>query len=295
MKNHTSEDPGVTSLSSSQIFQDYAEAFTSGTGLPLNIVSPEMLRTARYEDAQQNPFCVLLAKKNNSCAACYKVQCALEEEAQLEAKTMKCFAGMCETAVPLREGGKVIAFLRTGQVLLHTPDRTKFNKIAQQLIDWGSLVDLKRVEEAFFGTRVFTEAKYEALIRLLSIFARHLAASANALKLAETQSDSAAVGQAKSHIQTHVGDDLSLGTVAKVVNTSASHFSYKFKQATGINFSEYVSLTRVEKARNLLENPNLRVSEIAFAVGFQSLSQFNRTFKRVTGQVPGSYRRSLAR
>ncbi len=69
----------------------------------------------------------------------------------------------------------------------------------------------------------------------------------------------------------------------------------KFKQATGINFSEYVLVARVEKARNSLENAHLRVSEITLKVGFQPLFRFHRTFKRVTGQVPGSYRRSLAR
>lgn len=171
-------------------------------------------------------------------------------------------------------------------MLVYHPDRTKFNKIAQQLIDWGLVVDLKRAEEAFFGTGVFTKTQYEALVQLLAIFARHPAASANALKLAETQSDSASVGQAKFHIQTHVVDDLSLGTVAKVVNTSATHFRHKFKQGTGINFSEYVLLIRVEKARNLLGNLNLQVSEIAFEVGFQSLSRFNRTVKGSDGPSP---------
>ena len=47
---------------------------------------------------------------------------------------------------------------------------------------------------------------------------------------------------------------------------------------------EFVARTRIEKARNLLQNPNLRISEVAFEIGFQSLSQFNRTFKKVTGR-----------
>ena len=72
-----------------------------------------------------------------------------------------------------------------------------------------------------------------------------------------------------------------------------SYFSEKFKEATGINFVEYVARTRVEKARNLLQNPNLRISEIAFDVGFQSLSQFNRAFKAITGQSPREHRAGL--
>jgi len=66
-----------------------------------------------------------------------------------------------------------------------------------------------------------------------------------------------------------------------------------FKKATGLHFTEYVSRVRIEKARNLLLNPNLRISEIAYDVGFQSLTHFNRVFKRVIGQSPTEYRGQL--
>jgi AraC-like DNA-binding protein len=62
---------------------------------------------------------------------------------------------------------------------------------------------------------------------------------------------------------------------------------------TGINFVEFVARTRVEKARNLLLNPNRRVSEVAFEVGFQSLSQFNRAFRKIAGESPRKYRAKL--
>jgi AraC-like DNA-binding protein len=51
-----------------------------------------------------------------------------------------------------------------------------------------------------------------------------------------------------------------------------------------------VSRARIEKAKNLLLNQNLRVSEIAYEVGFQSLTHFNRVFKKVIGQAPTEYR-----
>jgi AraC-like DNA-binding protein len=67
-----------------------------------------------------------------------------------------------------------------------------------------------------------------------------------------------------------------------------------FRKITGINFTDYVSRLRIERAKNLLLNPNLRISEIAFEVGFQSLTHFNRVFKRVLGQSPSDYRLALA-
>ena len=49
-----------------------------------------------------------------------------------------------------------------------------------------------------------------------------------------------------------------------------------------------------EKAKNLLLNPNLRISEVAYEIGFQSLTHFNRVFKKITGQSPTEFRSKLA-
>ena len=221
------------------------------------------------------------------------MQRRLEEEAQFQPKTLKCFAGLCETAVPVRVAENVIAFLHTGQVLLQRPDKVKFKRIAATLVKWGAEVDLKKLEEFYFNTRGLTPKQYEALIRLLNTFAEHLAACSSVLVLQSQQKDSPAITQARTYIRDHSDDSMSLAAVAHVVNMSATYFSEKFKEMTGINFVEYVARTRVEKARNLLLNPNRRVSEVAFEVGFQSLSQFNRAFKKVVGEAPRDYRSKL--
>ena len=98
------------------------------------------------------------------------------------------------------------------------------------------------------------------------------------------------IWKARKFIEEHSGEELSLSKMAKAVNISANHLSEKFKEVTGTNFVEYVARTRFKNACDLLRNPNLRISEIAFAVGFQSLSQFNRVFKRFAGKSPSQYR-----
>ena len=98
------------------------------------------------------------------------------------------------------------------------------------------------------------------------------------------------IWKARNFIHAHSSEELSLGRVAQAANMSRNYFSEKFKEATGITFVRYVARARFEKAATLLGQSNLRVSEIAFAVGFQSLSQFNRTFKRFAGKSPTAYR-----
>jgi AraC-like DNA-binding protein len=103
------------------------------------------------------------------------------------------------------------------------------------------------------------------------------------------------IWKARRFIHDHSDEELSLTKVSKFVNISANHFSETFKEVTGVNFVDYVARTRTEKARELLQNSNLRISEIAFAIGFQSLSQFNRVFKKLTGKSPSAYCAAHAR
>ena len=98
------------------------------------------------------------------------------------------------------------------------------------------------------------------------------------------------IRRAKEFIKQNHAEDLSLGQVAKAVNTSTFYFCKMFKKGTGLNFTEYVSRVRTENAKSLLLNPNLRISEIAYEVGFQSLTHFNRVFKKITGDSPTDYR-----
>jgi AraC-like DNA-binding protein len=100
------------------------------------------------------------------------------------------------------------------------------------------------------------------------------------------------IWKARNFIDEHSEEEVSLTKVAKLVNISPNHLSDKFKEVTGVNFVHYIARTRTEKARELLANSNLRISEIAFAVGFQSLSQFNRVFKKLSGTSPTAYRRA---
>lgn len=106
----------------------------------------------------------------------------------------------------------------------------------------------------------------------------------------ENRAEPAEIWKARRFIHEHSDEELSLTQVAKAVNISPNYLSEKFKQVTGVNFVDYVACTRFEKARVLLHDFDLRISEIAFAVGFQSLSQFNRVFKRFSGKSPTGYR-----
>ena len=103
------------------------------------------------------------------------------------------------------------------------------------------------------------------------------------------------VWKARRFIEQNSADTISLAKVASAVNISPTHLSEKFKYITGINFVDYVAQKRFANACELLAAGDLPVSQIAFTVGFQSLSQFNRVFKKLAGKTPGAYRQSKLR
>jgi YesN/AraC family two-component response regulator len=195
--------------------------------------------------------------------------------------------------LPVRVGHELVGYLQTGQVMFKPPTRQQFARVTKQLVDWGLKVDLKKLEESYFHTRVLSSKQYEAVVRLLNIFAQHLSLVSNQLLVQQAHAEPPIIAQAKQFIQEHQGEEISLTAVAQAVNTSTFYFCKMFKKATGLHFTQYLSRVRIEKAKNLLLNPNLRVSEIAYEVGFQSLTHFNRVFKKVVGQSPTLYRKQL--
>ena len=186
-----------------------------------------------------------------------------------------------------------MAYLQTGQVMFRAPTLAGFRAAVRQMAQWNSADDLVELETAYFQTRVLPRAHYEATVRLLASFAEHLSLLSNQLMIKEAGAEPPAVTRARAFIEENLGEPLSLTTVARAANTSAFYFCKIFKRAVGVSFTDYLGRKRVEKTKQLLLDPNVRVSEAAYAAGFQSLSQFNRVFRAIAGESPSAFREHL--
>ncbi len=285
----------IEALVNSQIYRDYEKAFATATGMPISFRPVESWQLPNHGRRNENPLCALMAEKSRSCAACLQLQQELSDNAKEHAYTGTCQLGLSDTAVPVRAGGQVVGFLQTGQVFRHAPTKAQFNKTTKLLAEWGLTVEKDHLENLYFSSPVMAPKQYEAMVGLLNTFAQHISLISNQIMLAKSNSEPPVITRAKAFIEENQTEDITLGQVAKAVNTSTFYFCKMFKNATGLNFTDYVSRVRIEKAKNLLLNPNLRVSEIAYAVGFQSLTHFNRVFKRICGTSPTDYRANLVK
>ena len=85
-------------------------------------------------------------------------------------------------------------------------------------------------------------------------------------------------------------DDLSQATMAQMAGISKDYFSRLFKSVTGMNYSKWLNMIRMEKATELLTVDDRPLTEIAMLSGFQSIPSFNRVFRSEKGMSPGEYR-----
>ncbi|MBA4137866.1 MAG: AraC family transcriptional regulator [Opitutus sp.] len=283
----------VTQLQRSEVFREYQNAFETTTGLPLALRASGSFNFPLHGSKRANPFCELLAGSNKTCAACLQLQQQVEDGAHDEAKTMRCFAGLNESAVPVRVGANVIGYLQTGQVLLQAPSDAGFKALKRQLSPELPAEQVTKIRAAYFKTRVVTRTQFESVVRLLSIFSQHLAAISNQMMVRESSAESPVVAKARAFIHERFTNEISVAEVARAVNMSTFYFCKVFKSGTGLTFTNYLARLRIEAVKQHMLNPHARISEAAFAAGFQSLSQFNRVFRRIAGEAPSAYRDRL--
>jgi AraC-like DNA-binding protein/ligand-binding sensor protein len=280
----------VQHLERAAIFQDYKDAFEATTGLPLALRAIGSFNSPLHDSKRVNPFCQLMAGRNKTCANCLVLQQQAEDTARTESKTLQCFAGLSEAAVPVRVGEQVLGHLQTGQILLQAPTAAGFKAVSRQISADTSPKDVAKIKAAYFGTRVLTKTQFESIVRLLSVFSQHLSSISNQVMVQESTAESPVVAKARAYIQEHFTGEISVGEVARAVNMSTFYFCKVFKSGTGLTFTDYLARLRVESVKQQMLNPHVRVSEAAFAAGFQSLSQFNRVFRRIAGESPSDYR-----
>lgn len=146
--------------------------------------------------------------------------------------------------------------------------------------------ELQELKEDFLSqihpitcARVLYSLGKDTLTQLLSIIAKGHCASGNRLLI-----------DAYNYITDHLEDDLSLTEVANALEVSKNHLSSLFIKEEGKGYAQIVMELRIEKAKQLLFQTRLNITEIAFQCGFNSVSYFSSSFKKVTGQPPLRFR-----
>lgn len=282
----------IAALAGSSLFRDYQRAFTKSTGLPVALRSTEDWQPAFRGVPGENPFCRMLNRESRTCSDCLRLQAKLYGGKPVAPKMLSCPFGLVECAVPVRVGHEVIGYLATGQTLRRVPDVKRLRRTEALLKSANVQQNLGEYRKAFVKTRVMGGAQLASITRLLEIFSEHLAMKSTLLVIRDANTEPGAVTRAKGFVEDHFMEDITLSDAARAAHTSIYYLCKLLKRNLGVSFTELLSRRRVEQAKQLLANPNARVSEVAYEVGFQSLTHFNRIFRKLAGQSPSEYRSS---
>lgn len=96
---------------------------------------------------------------------------------------------------------------------------------------------------------------------------------------------------AKKYVQEHYREPITLEDVCAMTGFSVSYFSLLFKKETGEGFAKYLSNVRVDRAKELLQDTDLPISEVCREVGYSDMKHFVQLFRKATGLNPGQYRK----
>lgn len=165
-------------------------------------------------------------------------------------------------------------FLKLGRKndIIHVMNRILRERLKYQV--WGDFLSAVLVIELFV-----------LLSRSLKLEWEQSAKSRN-LKLFEL------LNIAKEYIDVNYSKDLSLSQVAKYIYLSDSYFAHSFKSKFGISPKSYILKVRINAAKELLENTDVKVSDIAASVGFSSQQRFNDIFRKYENVTPLKYRQA---
>jgi AraC-like DNA-binding protein len=281
----------IDALRRSKLYRDYERTFTEATGLPLALRPVEFFGLPFHGKKNENEFCAFLADCKSASCPCLQTQSRVAAKPGKYPRSIQCPFGLTETAVPIRLGERVIGFLCTGQVFTRAkPEPRTLQR--KRLFPKASPAEPKALR-LWKQTPHVEAAKYNAMVRLLFFFAKQLSALSNQLLIEQKCREPEVITRARRFIAENKRGRLSLGSVAKASGASMFHFCTLFHQATGLTFRDYVARSRIEDARVLLCDPRRRMCEVASEAGFQSMTAFNRAFRRAVGQSPTEYRTQL--
>ena len=176
--------------------------------------------------------------------------------------------------------------LRLLSVFYADPPVLRFSEVEQADIfsHINEISRLLKLKEPGYMLQVHAE-----FMRFLFCLNRY--APKNSYKTVKEDTLEEKIYQVTSYIHAHFAEELSLESLSQMFFISPYYLSHQFKAITGFNLVNYIQMTRIRNAQQMLLSDNLKITDIAGACGFNSFSQFNRTFNKFVGKSPREFRR----
>ncbi|MBN8215191.1 MAG: PocR ligand-binding domain-containing protein [Spirochaetes bacterium] len=257
---------------------DLLDHFAAAFGVRIAFFSPDGRESRAGLSQGSISFCTLLRQNPSQENACRSQDRAMIRVAAAGGKRVDyhCHAGLRESLQPVYGDDRaLLGFLMVGQF------RTPTDSLAAKGLSPAARRELSK---AFEGVPTIPAERLPHLLAFFSLIVQTTASR----RLVERRAD-ALVWRIERYAREHLDQPLSLTQAALLVGRSASTVSHVFKKRTGTPFKQRLLALRIEKAEDLLrQNPAMKVSEAARAVGYENPFLFSRLFKKHRGVAPAA-------
>lgn len=243
-------------------------------------------------------YCSLIKSNNDGKSKCMKIKNIAIDKA-LESSSIyysTCYMGVTEIKVPVWFNGQPVAIVGLGGIAVKDNISKKWHTIEKNATKLR--LDIDKIKKYYHNLELTNKSELENYIKMAQTVANFITATLNSDKNKYTSlisntkrgNDNYIIYKVSSYIENNYFDDLKLEEIAKTYYINPQYLSRLFKSIMGTNFSEYLSNTRIERAKILLKETNLKNSMIAYQTGFNSVNYFINCFKKKTGMSPKEYR-----
>ena len=244
-------------------------------------------------------FCNVVKSTSKGIRACLKCKALSIKKAISQEKsfTGQCCFGLTEMVHPVFLNGKLLCIIYLGGFIDEGCRPDAAGNIYEKAMLTGASKELtKKAVDSLERIEVSDMNSFEDIIEII---ANHILLSAakekqflNTGNLFPTFSKSKSwiIQSMQNYIHTYYNRELKLSQFAHIYFINPQYLCRLFKKETGVNFTGYVNMTRIGRAKNLLKIMDDTILNISIETGFNNVTYFNRIFKRYEGVTPSQYR-----
>ena len=260
---------------------DITYDFFSATGINLSILDANFSRLQYINKASANQYCKYINSNSAISPKCLICDFTLLKECKEKKRPVShvCHAGLLDIAIPIMHNQAILGYIMLGQLKVDK----NFQNIKQKLMD--SDLDINKLEVLYDNLPIKTEECIKSIINLATILSKHLLLE-NIVK----PKNSSTLNNIVQFINENIQSPLSLEYIAQQNFVSVSLLYKLFYKNFNTSVKDYINKRRCELALSLLMFSDKSLNDVAFEVGFSSLSYFSKVFKKLYGVSPLKYR-----
>ena len=247
-------------------------------------------REVCINENQTMPFCArinAIPEGHARCAGCDRE--AMGQARSGKSHSYRCHAQICESILPICQGGRPLAYLFSGQYLDDTDPEVQWER-TQKTLHWYP-GDPEELRGDFMKFRRYSEKEIRAFTEILTALGAYIRLEGIIQSAEQTDQQ-----RLERYLDEHYKEKLSLELISSELDIGRTRLCALAREISGgSTLSKMITSRRISEAKRLLRQGDEPVSVVAEAVGISDYNYFTKVFRSATGMTPSDYRRSCRR